>query len=83
MQFTPAATTWDGLVRPRYGRKIGGVCAAFAARFGWDVALVRVMALLLAIFTGIGFLAYIVLWIVLPEEPLYLPSSANSQTTAP
>jgi phage shock protein PspC (stress-responsive transcriptional regulator) len=32
------------LRRPRTGRVIGGVCAALAHRFGWDVTLVRVLA---------------------------------------
>ena len=76
MQFAPVGT-WDGLVRPRYTRKVGGVCAGLAQRYYWDVSLVRVIALLLGVFLfPLAEVAYAVLWIALPEEPLYLPSVA-------
>jgi len=59
------------MVRPLYGRMIGGVCAGFADHFGWDPTLVRVLTVLL-FFLGCGsiFIAYIVAWIVMPEQPL-------------
>jgi phage shock protein PspC (stress-responsive transcriptional regulator) len=60
----------EHLSRPLYDRQIGGVCAAFADGYGWDVSAVRVAAVLLAIFTGAGFLAYLICWIVIPEEPV-------------
>ena len=59
------------LVRPRADRKIAGVCSGFAEYFDLDVALVRVMWLVVAIMTGVGFLGYVIAWIVMPEEPLY------------
>ena len=55
------------LVRPKQGRILGGVVLAIANRFGWDVTVTRVISALLVIFTGVGVLAYIVLWIVIPE----------------
>lgn len=57
------------LVRPRANRKIAGVCAGFAEYFDIDVTLVRLVCLIVAIMTGVGFLAYPVAWIVMPEEP--------------
>jgi phage shock protein PspC (stress-responsive transcriptional regulator) len=48
---------------------IGGVCAAFALRYGWDVTVTRVIAALLIVCTGVGILAYIAAWIIIPEEP--------------
>ena len=39
----------QGLIRPRHGRKIAGVCQGLANRFGWDVVLVRVTAVILAV----------------------------------
>jgi phage shock protein C len=57
------------LFRPLTGRMIGGVCAAFALRYGWDVTLTRVITALLIVCTGIGILAYIAAWIIIPEEP--------------
>ena len=61
------------LLRPRYDRKIGGVCAAFARAYGWDLTLVRLVLVLLVIFGGTGLLAYIICWIVIPEDPVGLP----------
>jgi phage shock protein C len=62
------------LVRPRFGRMIAGVCQGLANSYAWDVVWVRVITVLLTIFGGgIGLVAYIVFWIVMPEEPLVLP----------
>ena len=55
------------LVRPKQGRILGGVALAIANRFGWDVTITRVITALAVIFTGVGLVAYIVLWIVIPE----------------
>ena len=61
------------LLRPRYDRKIGGVCAAFARAYGWDLTLVRLVLVLLVVFGGTGLLAYVICWIVIPEDPVGLP----------
>jgi phage shock protein C len=50
-------------------KKIAGVCAGFARYFDVDVILVRVLWLVLALSTGIGFIAYLAAWIVMPNEP--------------
>lgn len=49
---------------------IAGVCAGIAEYFGWDVTLVRVLYLLLSIFSAAfpGIIVYIILWIVMPEN---------------
>jgi phage shock protein C len=61
------------LVRPRFGRMIGGVCQGLANQYGWDVSWIRVIAVLTAVFGGgLTAIAYVVLWIVAPEEPLAL-----------
>ncbi len=65
------------LVRPRADRKIAGVCSGFSEYFDLDVALVRVMWLIIALFSGgMAAIAYVVAWIVIPEEPLQLPAAA-------
>ena len=64
------------LVRPRAGRKIAGVCAGLAEYFDLDVSLIRI-AWAVCILCGVGVLAYVVAWIVIPEEPLYLPAQAT------
>jgi phage shock protein PspC (stress-responsive transcriptional regulator) len=63
------------LRRPRHGRVIGGVCAALAHRFGWDVVLVRVLAILSLLLPGPQVIFYVVAWIVIPAEPAPSPVS--------
>jgi phage shock protein C len=57
------------LYRSRYEKKIGGVCAGLADFFQIDVTVVRLIWVLLAVFAGTGILAYIIAWIIIPEEP--------------
>jgi len=40
------------LLRPRFGRQIGGVCIAFAQANGWDVNVVRIVAVIALIFSS-------------------------------
>jgi phage shock protein PspC (stress-responsive transcriptional regulator) len=49
---------------------LGGVCAGLANWLGWDVTLVRVLYVVISIFSVAfpGLLAYIILWVVMPEE---------------
>jgi phage shock protein PspC (stress-responsive transcriptional regulator) len=57
------------LVRPRNGRMLAGVCAAFAEYFGFDVTLVRVIWAVVSVITGgAGVLAYLVAWVLIPGE---------------
>jgi len=57
------------LVRPRENRIIAGVCAGLADYTGMDVNLLRVIVALVTLVTvGTGVLAYILAWIVIPEE---------------
>lgn len=59
------------LVRSRTNRKIAGVCAGLAEYFGMDVTLMRLLWAVVAVLSGIvpGIIAYLVAWIVMPEEP--------------
>jgi phage shock protein C len=49
-------------------KKIAGVCGAFADSFGIDVTLVRVIWACMLIFAGTGLFAYIICWLVIPNE---------------
>jgi len=70
VQFVPGRP----LVRPRAGRQIAGVCIALAQAYGWDIAVVRIVAVLGLFFTsGIIGVAYVACWIGIPEEPYALP----------
>ena len=66
------------LVRPREGRKIAGVCLGIAEYFDLDPTLIRLIWLVLIFGAGSGLLAYIVGWIVMPEEPNLLPAQASA-----
>jgi phage shock protein PspC (stress-responsive transcriptional regulator) len=57
------------LVRSRDGRMLAGVCAGVANYFSLDVTLVRVIWAVVSIITGgAGVLAYLVAWILMPNE---------------
>jgi len=57
-----------GLVRPRNGKIIAGVCAGLARRWGMSPTLLRLLAVLSCLLPGPQFIAYIVLWVVMPKE---------------
>ena len=64
------------LIRPRVGRQIGGVCLALAQANGWDVTVVRIIAVLGLFFSsGLVGVAYLAAWIGIPEEPPPLPGA--------
>jgi len=59
------------LYRSRDERMLGGVLGGMAKSLGWPVARVRIAYVLLSILSAAfpGIAVYIVLWIVVPEEP--------------
>ena len=72
------------LYRSRTDTVLGGVAAGLADYLGADPALVRVAwALLVVITGGAALLAYIVAWIVVPEEPSSPATPATEPTTDP
>lgn len=48
-------------------KKLAGVCAGVANFFGLDVTIVRLVWVLAVLFAGVGILAYLILWIVVPK----------------
>jgi phage shock protein PspC (stress-responsive transcriptional regulator) len=58
------------LHRSRNHKIIAGVCGGIAAWLGWDPTLVRILYILASIIS-VGFpgtIAYIILWVIMPEE---------------
>jgi phage shock protein C len=47
---------------------LGGVCAGLGDYFSLDPTLIRLFFILLTLGTGLGFIVYIVLWIILPAQ---------------
>jgi len=59
------------LVRPLFGRQFAGVCAGLAKTYGWDVATVRILAVVGGIFLcPVVEVLYVACWIGMPEEPI-------------
>jgi phage shock protein C len=72
--FADSFQSTGKLTRPRTNRMIAGVCAGFALHYGWDLNLVRIITALIVILTGVGAIAYLVAWVVIPEAPYALPA---------
>lgn len=49
-------------------RYVGGVCAGIAHRLGWNPALVRAIAIILAFCGGFGVYAYVFAWLLMPDS---------------
>ena len=57
------------LARPRDDRWIAGVCSGLARRFGLSSGMERLLILVSCLLPGPQFIAYLVLWALLPNEP--------------
>jgi phage shock protein PspC (stress-responsive transcriptional regulator) len=67
------------LVRPRFPRKVAGVCSGLAEYYGWDVNFLRVLVLVLMFASsGLVGLAYAVAWVLIPEAAYALPGEART-----
>ncbi len=56
------------LRRSRTDRYIGGVCGGVAAYLNMDATLVRVLTVVITLFTGVPVIAYLVALFLVPEE---------------
>lgn len=64
----PKQQPWNTkLYRSADDQMLGGVCAGLAAHTGIETWIVRVVFIILGLINGIGIIAYIILWVVLPE----------------
>ena len=59
----------EKIYRSRREKMIGGVCGGLADYFSVDVTLVRLIVLVAGFAWGVGFLAYLAAWVVIPENP--------------
>jgi len=57
------------LYRSRTNKMIAGVCAGLGDFFELDPTLIRLAAVVLVLAAGAGILAYIVAWIIVPQQP--------------
>ncbi len=65
----PPAPAPRKLYRSRSDRMIGGVCGGLAAYLGVDSTVVRLIAVATILLPGPSIIAYLLAWIIVPEEP--------------
>lgn len=63
----PFQTQKKKLFRDPDQKILGGVASGISHFFGLNPLLVRILFLLVTVFSGIGILAYLILWIVIPK----------------
>lgn len=56
------------MYKDRDNKMLAGVCTGISEYFNMDVSLVRIIFVLLGLFTGVGVILYIILAIILPEK---------------
>jgi phage shock protein PspC (stress-responsive transcriptional regulator) len=85
--FAPVAGPQDHrLVKKRLSRsetdkQLAGVCGGIAEYFGIDSTIVRLVAVILAIYPGAvigGIVAYLIAWFIMPEDSRTLQPVATS-----
>lgn len=57
------------LYRSHTNRKLAGVCGGLAEYLNTDATLIRVLFVLLALLGGPGIVIYLLMWIIVPEQP--------------
>jgi phage shock protein PspC (stress-responsive transcriptional regulator) len=56
------------LTRSTTDRRIAGVCGGLANYLTVDPVVLRIIFLISLVFGGLGFWAYLVIWLVAPED---------------
>ena len=68
------------LYRSRHDRVLFGVCGGLGRYLAIDPVLLRILTVVL-VFAGVGLVAYVVAWLLIPEEPADAPvASADPET---
>jgi len=73
------------LYRSYTDKMLGGVCGGLGEYFDIDPVIIRVLFVVAVLFGGGGILAYIILWIVIPQKPFTIPkfNQESSNDTKP
>jgi phage shock protein C len=63
-------TKKPGLQRSRDQRMIAGVCGGIAEWLGWSASVVRLLYVIVSVASAAfpGILAYVILWVLMPER---------------
>lgn len=57
----------EPLTRSTSDKMIAGVCGGLARSLGWDPTLVRVLWVVASLLIGLPIIAYVVMWLAVPE----------------
>lgn len=68
------------LYRSKNDRVLAGVCAGLANHFNVDPVLIRVIFVAALLGGGFGLLAYLILWVVTPENPEFYQANEQGST---
>ncbi|MDD4362837.1 MAG: PspC domain-containing protein [Atribacterota bacterium] len=68
------------IYRSRKDYIIGGVCGGIADYFDIDPTLVRILAILIIFLGGVGLVAYVLAWIIIPPNPDQLKEEKNDSS---
>ncbi len=58
------------LYRSRSQVMLGGVCGGLGEYLNVDPTVLRLLFVLLALIAGHGILVYLIMWLIIPQEPL-------------
>lgn len=58
------------LMRSRDDRMLAGVAGGLAEHLNMDTTLIRLIFVVLTLAGGPGLLIYLILWLIMPDEPL-------------
>jgi len=60
---------------------VAGVSTGLAEYFNLDPVLIRLIFVIFTLFNGVGILAYVILWIVVPYRPIVLPAASTGEAS--
>lgn len=81
--MTDTGSTRERYVRSRSDRVLAGVCGGLADYLDVDPTLVRVLWVVVTLFSvGIGVVAYLLLWLLAPEDGEVEPAVREEDTAA-
>jgi phage shock protein PspC (stress-responsive transcriptional regulator) len=65
------------LVRSTTDKMVAGVCGGLAQYLEVDTVIIRIAFVVFALLGGPGIIVYIILWIVMPEGPVGMPTATG------
>ncbi|MFH1011517.1 MAG: PspC domain-containing protein, partial [bacterium] len=68
------------LYRSMRERKIAGICGGLGEYLRTDPTVIRLLWILSVVIFGTGILLYLILWVVIPREPLSVSSTTSSSS---